>query len=290
MLEVVGLSRIHITLVDLSGDYGRLDGGVGVALAWPRVRVSLGTCQRPPEWVPFPLPGYCVLEDYEEHVGLGHTTQFRLALAKLSAEYNFQRLSAVELARLVGRGGTSGVGVHAFEGGGFVVDGGHSKKVKPEPKPSDFSTAPPPPLIARFDFPWKVYILNPQGGRRVFGEEELKAFRDFKQTDAGEVTRVVFMKLVPAVAERDLGEVLEAIGLIQNMGFKRLEWSLQSEKVREVAKRALAKGFVLGLSSFGPTLYTFVGSRSEGEELISEFGGNVVEPNNTGARVIWKGD
>ena len=290
MLEVVGLSRIHITLVDLSGDYGRLDGGVGIALSRPRIRVRIGNCEKPPEWLPFPIPGYCVMEDYEEHVGLGHTTQFRLALAKLSAEYNFVRMSAVELAKLVKRGGTSGVGVHAFDKGGFVVDGGHSKKVKPESLPSDYSTAPPPPLIARFDFPWKVYIVNPRGGRRVFGQEELEAFRRFKQNDAGEVARVVFMKLVPSVAERDLEEALEAIRLLQNMGFKRLEWSLQTEEVREVARMAERKGFVLGLSSFGPTLYTLVGSNKEGEELISTFGGEVVEPNNVGARVIWRGD
>jgi beta-ribofuranosylaminobenzene 5'-phosphate synthase len=74
------------------------------------------------------------------------------------------------------------------------------------------------------------------------------------------------------------------------MGFKRLEWSLQTEEVREVARMAERKGFVLGLSSFGPTLYTLVGSNREGEELISTFGGEVVEPNNVGARVIWRGD
>ncbi len=288
MLEVVGLSRIHITLIDLEGKYGRVDGGVGVALSEPRIRVTIGSCSEPPEWVPFPIPGYCVLEDYEEHVGLGHTTQFRLALAKLSAEYNFKRLSAVELARLVKRGGTSGVGVHVFELGGLVVDGGHSTKVKPQALPSDYSDAPPPPLIARFDFPWNVYVLTPEKGRRVFGEEERKAFADFKQSDAGEVARVVFMKLVPAVAERDISEALEAISLIQGMGFKRLEWSLQDEVVNEIAREARSRGFVLGLSSFGPTVYTFVATRREGEELISLFGGKVVEPNNTGARVIWR--
>ncbi|TRM96168.1 beta-ribofuranosylaminobenzene 5'-phosphate synthase, partial [Sulfolobus sp. E1] len=31
MIKLLGLSRIHITLVDLEGKYGRLDGGVGVA-------------------------------------------------------------------------------------------------------------------------------------------------------------------------------------------------------------------------------------------------------------------
>ncbi|MEL9970590.1 MAG: beta-ribofuranosylaminobenzene 5'-phosphate synthase, partial [Metallosphaera sp.] len=32
MLRVIGLSRIHITLFDLEGKHGRIDGGMGVAL------------------------------------------------------------------------------------------------------------------------------------------------------------------------------------------------------------------------------------------------------------------
>ncbi|MEM4138271.1 MAG: beta-ribofuranosylaminobenzene 5'-phosphate synthase, partial [Sulfolobaceae archaeon] len=126
MLKVIGLSRIHITLIDLEGKYGRFDGSVGVALKFPRIVVSIGNCEKLQISLPFKIPGYCVEEDYEPHIGLGRTTQYLLSIAKLAAEYNLKKLSAVELAKLVNRGGTSGIGVYAFEYGGFIVDGGHS--------------------------------------------------------------------------------------------------------------------------------------------------------------------
>mgnify|MGYP001772519027 CR=1 FL=1 len=290
MIKIIGLSRIHITLLDLEGKYGRIDGGVGVALKYPRIVVTDGKCFTKTDFqLPYPLPGYCVIEDYEEHVGLGHTTQFRLSLAKLSAEYNLKNVDVVELAKAVGRGGTSGIGVYAFKYGGFIVDGGHSLKVKKEVAPSDFSTAPPPPLIARFDFPWYIYVNIPSKGRRIFGREELEAFkREVKGID--ELIRVVYMKLVPSVIERDLGEALESIKLIQGLGFKRVEVSLQTEEVRELMRKLEAKGFPAGISSFGPAVYTFVNTRAEGEELVSYFGGFITEPNNEGAKVVWSKD
>lgn len=175
MLKITGLSRIHITLFDLEGRHGRIDGGMGVALKEPKIVVTSGNCQKV-KLGDYPPEGICVKENYEEHVGLGHTTQYLLAIAKLVSESNFEKRSALELARVVKRGGTSGVGVHLFEQGGFVVDGGHSIKVKSLPLPSDYSTAPPPPLILRGNFPWYIY-LNIPSGKRIFGQSELEASR-----------------------------------------------------------------------------------------------------------------
>jgi beta-ribofuranosylaminobenzene 5'-phosphate synthase len=288
MLKIIGLSRIHITLLDLEGKYNRLDGSVGVALKKPRIVVSLGDCQEVNLELPFKVPKICIEEDYEPHIGLGRTTQYLLSIAKLAAEYNFKKLSAIELAKLVKRGGTSGVGVYAFEYGGFIVDGGHSKKVKNTPLPSDYSTAPPPPLIARFNFPWYIYINIPEKGRRIFGNEELKIFKEVKLEGVDTLARIVLIELIPSVAERDLEGVLDAIDKIQYLGLKKVEVMLQSDEVKDLMRKLRSKGFPAGLSSFGPTIYTFVRSKREGEELVSLFGGIVTEPNNEGAKVLWK--
>ncbi len=285
MIKVIGLSRVHITLFDVEGKYGRLDGGMGVGLKFPRVVVREGNC-RSFEVEGVPKVGYCVEEDYEEHVGLGHTTQFLLALGKLAFESSFTRKSAVEIAKLLGRGSTSGVGVHVFEVGGFVVDGGHSKKVKKEFLPSDFSRAPPPPLLMRVDFPWYIYVNVPRGGRRIFGKEELQAFKEAKVEGVDALMRVAFMEFVPSVVEGDLDGVLEALDVIQGLGFKRVEWELQTEEVRSLSKAMRSKGFPNGLSSFGPAIFTFCKKR-ECEELKSTFGGFYTEPNNEGAKVVW---
>ncbi len=287
MIKLLGLSRIHITLVDLEGKYGRLDGGVGVALKYPRIVIRTGDCFTPNISLPFKVPRICIDEDYEEHVGLGHTTQYLLSIAKISAEYNFIKIKSYELAKLVKRGGTSGVGVYAFEYGGFIVDGGHSLKIKKEVLPSDFSSSPPPPLIARYNFPWNVYVNVPSRGKRVFGVQELQAFKNAKLEGIDTLARVILMELIPSVIEKDLEGALDAISLIQNLGFKKIEVSMQSDEVKDLMARMNKIGFPAGLSSFGPAIYTFINSKREGEELISRFGGFVTEPNNEGAKVFW---
>ncbi|BBG23932.1 beta-ribofuranosylaminobenzene 5'-phosphate synthase family protein [Sulfuracidifex tepidarius] len=286
MIEVQGLSRIHITLINMDRRLNRIDGGVGIALKEPRVVVSTGNCMEFPLDLDFKTPGICVKEDYPEHVGLGHTTQFRLSLAKLASEYNHLPYSVKELASKVKRGTTSGVGIYAFHYGGLVLDGGHSLKVKKDILPSDFADSPPPALLARMDFPWKIYINIPRG-KKVFGREELDFFKSAKPENIDELSRVVLMGLLPSVAERDLEGALDSIRRIQTLGFKKLEVSLQSEEVKTLMRNMEIAGFPGGLSSFGPLVYTFLSSRREGEELVSRFGGSVVEPNNEGAKVRW---
>ncbi len=286
MITVQGLSRIHITLINMDRKLNRVDGGVGIALKEPKIMVSTGNCMDFPLDLDFKVPGICIKEDYPEHVGLGHTTQFRLSLAKLASEYNHLPYTIQELAFKVRRGTTSGIGLYAFSYGGLVLDGGHSLKVKKDVLPSDFADSPPPPLLARMDFPWKVYINIPKG-KRVFGREELEFFKSAKPDNVDELSRVVLMGLLPSVAERDLEGALDSIRRIQTLGFKKLEVSLQSDEVKSLMKDMEVAGFPGGLSSFGPLVYTFVSSRREGEELVSRFGGSVVEPNNEGARVRW---
>ena len=41
------------------------------------------------------------------------------------AQLHGRQLTTRELARLMGRGGTSGIGTAAFDHGGFIIDGGH---------------------------------------------------------------------------------------------------------------------------------------------------------------------
>ncbi|MUM64015.1 beta-ribofuranosylaminobenzene 5'-phosphate synthase [Acidianus infernus] len=285
MMRLIGLSRIHITLFDLEGKYGRLDGGMGVALKYPRIVIKTGECEEI-NIDGVPKEKFCIEEDYPAHVGLGHTTQYLLSITRYAFEKNFQRKTSVELAKLIKRGSTSGIGVYAFEYGGFIVDGGHSLKVKKEALPSDFSTAPPPPLLLRVDFPWYIYVNIPEG-RRIFGKEELTAFKNAKLEGLDTLARVVLMEFIPSVIEKDLENVLDALDRIQNLGFKKIEVSLQTDKVRELMKKLKSKGFPSGISSFGPAIYTFVNSRREGEELVSTFGGFLTEPNNKGAKVVW---
>ncbi len=92
-------------------------------------------------------------EIFPSHSGLGSGTQLSLAVAKAILEMNDHDLPIPKIAEIVGRGGTSGIGVASFESGGFILDSGHMKSIKKEFLPSSASKAAPPTVIARYDFP-----------------------------------------------------------------------------------------------------------------------------------------
>src|SRR5262249_15266403 len=107
----------------------------------------------PPATLP---PQHIVVEaSPPEHMGLGTGTQLGMAVARALAEAAGLALDGPELARRVGRGARSGLGVHGFTHGGFLVDGG---------KRAADGVAP---LVARLAFPeeWRVVVVLPPWGR-----------------------------------------------------------------------------------------------------------------------------
>ncbi len=311
-VSVVTPSRIHVTLIDLNGTY-RIDGGVGFALSNPRIKITLkkgeisvsggGELAEKAKNVLIKLKnrfGYEakveIKESYKPHCGLGSGTQLSLAIAKAYAELYGIKASVRELAEITNRGGTSGIGVAAFEAGGLIVDGGHSKAVKKEFKPSSFSKAPPPPVIARHDFPWKVALLVPRYSG-LSGKKEVNLFEKYCPIPIGEVrvlSHIILMKLLPSVVEKDLPTFREAISEIQRVGFKKVEVNLHKKLgIPELLDRFEGAG----MSSTGTAIYVAVESNSEGKSILEEMKNFfesrnveceafISEPNNVGARVV----
>jgi beta-ribofuranosylaminobenzene 5'-phosphate synthase len=285
-------SRIHLTLLDLNGSLGRIDGGVGLTLEKPRLIVEM----EPEDWgieIEFKhsyklsqyiisdysekikvaaehmirhlnLEGgfrFIVHETYPPHSGLGSGTQLSMAVGKLISKINGHDMPSAQIAQIVGRGGTSGIGVASFERGGFIVDGGHLKEDKPNFLPSSASDAQPPPIIVRYDFPldWKVILVIPNFKKGVHGDKEINIFQKYCPIPLEEVQRLshlLLMKMLPSVVEEDLDAFGEAVNNIQNIGFKKIENQLQNPLISEIMqllREAGAPG--VGMSSFGPTIY-----------------------------------
>jgi beta-ribofuranosylaminobenzene 5'-phosphate synthase len=135
-----------------------------------------------------------------EHVGLGTGTQLGLTVAKaLATALGRPDLDAVQCAGRVGRGRRSGIGVHGFQHGGLLVDGG-----------KNVVTALAP-LVARHEFPadWAILLVLPQAAKGVSGPQEHEVFEQLaqsaavsRQTDA--LCRLVLLGILPALVERDL--------------------------------------------------------------------------------------
>ena len=242
---------------------------------------------------------FTVKTPYPPHSGLGSGTQLSLAVAKLISKMNNVDLKASDLAKIVGRGGTSGIGVESFENGGFIVDGGHKIIEKPNFLPSSASTASPPPIIARYDFPldWKIILTIPDVERGVSGAEEIDAFKNYCPIALNEVEKlshILLMKLMPAVIESDLDSFGNAVNTIQDIGFKKIENKLQNPIIANIMDDLRIAGAAgVGMSSFGPTIYAVTDTNEQNivdaaEESLRNVGGEIITTSarNFGARLL----
>ncbi|MCQ2972907.1 MAG: hypothetical protein MJ209_06550 [archaeon] len=285
-------SRIHITLIDLNGSYRRLDGGVGLSLQNPQFVleaketdsgvnvefdnkiVDQGAINECNAKIPNVTQNvlskldidtgfdFKVHSAYPSHSGLGSGTQISLATGKLITEILGHSFSSVELSAMVGRGGTSGIGTYSFELGGFIVDGGHSKEEKSDFLPSSASTACPPPLIARYDFPedWDIMIAIPPVDDHVSGINEVNLFQDncpIPKTDVEQISHIILMNMLPFLIEHNIEEFGRTIDAVHYTGFQKLELDLKPPIMRQYMDEIRNAGtYGVGMSSFGPALYT----------------------------------
>ena len=323
-------SRLHLTLLDLNGSYGRIDGGVGITLKNPNLNLRAEiasdgvevdfskSCQLIDGLVKdftvkienstFKVQKALKIEDdfkftvesaFPPHSGLGSGTQISLAVAKLISSMNDQDLNALDLARMVGRGGTSGIGVESFENGGFIIDGGHKSSEKQGFLPSSASSATPPPILARYDFPedWKIILVIPNVERGVSGVKEIDAFQTYCPIPLNEVEKLshlMLMKLMPSVLESDLDSFGVAVNKIQTIGFKRIENKLQNPYIAHIMDNLRVAGAAgVGMSSFGPTIFAVTDNNvqdilSAARDTLNDVGGEIISTRaqNNGAKLI----
>ncbi|MCQ1534622.1 beta-ribofuranosylaminobenzene 5'-phosphate synthase [Methanosarcina sp. KYL-1] len=291
MIKIVSPSRLHLTLIDLNAEIGRVDGGVGITLESPGMELSAVKADavevvgdsvladRMRKAAKSMLPEgqgirITIEKDIPDHVGLGSGTQAALSAAAAVNEVYGLGKSIRELAVAVGRGGTSGIGVAAFEKGGFILDGGHKFKDKGAFSPSAASHVPPGPVLLRQDFPdWPIVLAIPD----IKGAHDAEEVDIFKKVcpiplaEVQEVAHVILMQMLPAIVENDMDNFGKAVNHIQAVGFKRREVELQPRPVLDIMAYMRDNGASgAGVSSFGPVLYGIAGSKAEGEKLQKE--------------------
>ena len=288
-------SRLHMTLIDLNGSYGRADGGIGLTIDKPNFilkgessekaisinfKDNITDEQIKKEYARkitssaediishFSLEDgfhFTVEEAYPPHSGLGSGTQISLATAKLICKFNEINMDCISLGNILGRGGSSGIGIGAFDNGGFIVDGGHDLKDKEgSVLPSSTNPAKPPKLIGRYDFPkdWELVVGISQADTTVTGVREDDIFEKYcpvPQKEVEKLSYIIFMNLIPFLLEKNIEAVGDAINRIQELGFKNVEVTRQSQNVRDLMDYMRQFGaYGVGMSSFGPAVYGLV--------------------------------
>ena len=310
-------ARLHFGLIDLNGALGRIDGGVGLAIndptfelvAKPSHRIEVESYQYRNRaytildglQAKHNFPGIHVefLSEIPAHSGFGSGTQLALGLGQAVNTLYDLNLSILDLAFAVARGGTSGIGVAAFEQGGFVLDGGHPF---PEEKSSFLPSSavgnvPPPPILLRYPFPnWDLLIVSPNC-KHISGETEVNPFQTLcpqPQSTAERLSHIILMKLLPAIHEENLFAFGDAINRIQTFGWKKVEIDAQQGVLQQTLDFLRDSGAIgAGVSSWGPAIFA-VGENLRAlhrktESFLDSLpnGGScfVTQPNNVGAQV-----
>lgn len=301
-MEIETSARLHLSLIDLNGLEGRLDGGIGITLEKPSLimectenddtivefneRISpqckevyeskiLDATDRIKKYLNTSADySFTIKESYPIHHGLGLGTQLSLSVAKLISSMNDVELNAYDLAKIIQRGGTSGIGVHSFDNGGLIIDGGHKRSVKNDYLPSSASKVSPPPLLARYDFPedWDIILVTPNISQGASGNEEVNIFQTYSPIKINDVERICYltlMKLMPAIIEKDIESFGDSVNKIQSIGFKKIERDLQDSRINRLLDDMGGLDIpCVGMSSFGPTCFGITDSLSN--DLIKE--------------------
>lgn len=299
MIRVQAPSRLHFGLLGLSAEPfwpdregnpaipGRRFGGVGLMIQSPGVcvvadpaaaweahgplaerarKAALGLAESLPADVRRPLRIH-VEQCAPEHAGLGTGTQLELAVGRAVAAACGMDLDAVELARRLGRGQRSALGIHGFAQGGFLVEGGKGTATEIAP------------LIARRDFPegWRIVLALPSWAAGLHGTRERQAFQQLQDrgmslaaTDA--LCRLVLLGLLPALVEQNFpafGEALHDFNARVGEAFSSAQGGIYAHpRLAELVafiRRQGVRG--VGQSSWGATVFAVVENANRAEEL-----------------------
>ncbi|WP_339729811.1 beta-ribofuranosylaminobenzene 5'-phosphate synthase family protein [uncultured Gimesia sp.] len=311
-------SRLHWGLLSLAPATGREFGGIGLMVDAPQFVLSVKQTPAEQDRITCSDTYYSKVEgalnaarlhlsDSSEpcffsvelqseipmHCGFGSGTQLSLAVARaISVLSEEQELASVKLASRVGRGARSALGVHGFDCGGFLVEGGKQK-------PGQIS-----PLVSRADFPedWKILLITPRDQAGISGTVEAEAIQRLGPMPVSiteYLCRLVLMQLLPAVLTHDFAEFssgLSRFGHTVGEFFKPAQGGIYAHpQMAELEILLMAHGIQgIAQTSWGPTLSVVCPSSAETENVTSVIVENgygelcslrTVNPLNQGAQI-----
>ncbi|QLG64013.1 beta-ribofuranosylaminobenzene 5'-phosphate synthase family protein [Halorarum salinum] len=312
-------ARLHFGFGNLSLAHGRLYGAAGVGVDGPHVRLTAAPAadvvcdhaiarryaERVSSLLDVPGARIEVERTLPRHMGLGSGTQLSLAvLAGVARAYD-RDPRVRERAPALGRGGRSGVGVAAFEDGGFVLDAGHPTARFTTDRPADGDWTVPP-VAAHHDVPddWRFLLVVPDAEPgRADGAEDDSMRAVVEDADPGVADRVagvVQRRLLPAIAEESVerfGDAVAEVGRLNGAWFADEQGGVYRPPVGELvaALDGSPAVFGAGQSSWGPTVYGVTdvdhadAALDAGERALDAAGvegdASVVRARNEGAEV-----
>jgi len=302
-------ARLHLGFLDLNGGCGRRFGSIGVSLERPQCTVEAALAPdratetaEPVRDILERLGPYLgdgpvrvrLTEAIPSHAGFGSGTQHALAVAVAATRAAGRPVPVRDLARRLGRGQRSGIGIAAFERGGLVIDAGHSVDVALQPTDGP----EPAPVVFQQPLPdaWHFVLATPRATPGLSGATEQRAFRDLPPMDeerVGRICRLTLVQVAPAVLTADIRAFGAAITEIQELVGEYFApcqgGRFASRTGCEIADLAIARGaHGVGQSSWGPTVFALVESAARAgalaDEIRSAFGSDLARIDVSRAR------
>ena len=308
--EIKAPARLHFGFMDLHGGMGRRFGSIGMALSSPQIHLQAtasphlevtGEGHEKAQTITEILCRQAnanvaieIKQTISEHQGLGSGTQMALAIGHAIANIHNTGWNSIDIARLSNRGQRSGIGIGAFDRGGFLVDGGKSKD---EGIPLITSCLKVPEE-------WRVILItNTNHDKGLYGAQEKMAFKqlpEFAEKCAAYLSRLVIMGMMPAVMENNFDAFATALTRFQDRigdyfsAFQEERYaSVPLRKILEFLRQRGIQG--IGQSSWGPTGFVFRPNQKTAEDLVTqiqaEFSSeftvklSIVQANNSGAHI-----
>ncbi|MFB6302001.1 MAG: beta-ribofuranosylaminobenzene 5'-phosphate synthase family protein [Haloferacaceae archaeon] len=277
--EVATGARLHVGFCNLSLAHERLYGGIGVALAAPRLTVRAAPAtsvqcddptvreyaERAADLLGVAGADVEVRTALPRHAGLGSGTASALTTLVAVARAHGRTVDVRERAPALGRGGRSGVGVAAFERGGIVLDAGHpTARYTTEPPAKGEWTVPPVAARHRIPEDWRFLLVIPDAAAGRSDEREDRSMRAAVEraeaATADRVAGVVVRRLLPAAAEGSVerfGAAVAAIGRLNGSWYADEQGGVYRPPVGAVvaALDETPAVYGAGQSSWGPTVY-----------------------------------
>lgn len=294
--------RLHFGFCNLSLARPRLYGAIGVAVDEPR---TVLTAERSDhiECKDAVTAEYAALvcdrldvegatisveESIPRHVGLGSGTQLALATLIAVATAHGIDVDPREHAPALGRGGRSGVGVAAFDRGGFILDGGHPTGRFTAERPADGQWTVPA-IAARHEIPngWRFLLVLPETDAGRNGEAEDASMRTVVERADPElsdrIAGAVVRQVLPAIAEgspKRFGEAVSAVGRLNGAWYAEQQGGVYRPPVGSIVDRLEESPAIYGAgqSSWGPIVYGVTdernapSARSDAVDALSDLG------------------
>jgi beta-RFAP synthase len=220
-------------------------------------------------------------EAIPDHAGLGSGTQLGLAVATVLTKLHGLDLGVDEMARLLGRGARSGIGIGVFEQGGVILDGGVAGDGSDDGADNG-ENGPPSPATSRLAFPdeWRLMLILDLKSKGLHGGKESAAFDvlpPYQPEQAADLCRMIIMQALPALAEKNISGFGRAVTALQEAvgdHFAAAQGGrYSSPRVGEVLSWLAGQGVEgYGQSSWGPTGFAFFEGEAEATRMIEAAG------------------